>query len=430
MRLECQYKESMVGRMPRRNRRADSRATQMLGDETTNTGAHPADIRATSEILTADTVETLSSCVSTSSVTPSMPIATSMASNLDWPSPLSKEESMEFEIESMADFDWDWTMPNSTVDKIKLPNSENIQVRQEQGAHLNIDCLPMSLIDSDSDTRTSSNVASKYGATADFSSSSGRSSRTNNIGSSVATSAVIASTTLNTANNLQSNQQANYELSCPSPILSTSVQASHSNAGKLNYFQTLCRITHVLEEYQSSGRLKSFPLDQLIVISRACTTDTLAIMRRYAYKMCTCSSIIIMSILDNITVLFGRVLELWTMGNCQPIRGEAIGDTASVEARQRMNQHPNSLPTLQFGVLELDSDEQTVIMKTLISKELRRLVEAFQNVPAYSQQLAMDEGRSIQIQSHKLLRDRLRQLLMAAAKTGVAEFGAEYLTKC
>lgn len=416
--------------MPRRNRRANSRATQMPSDETTNAGAHSIDIRPTSEILTADTVETLSSCTSTTNITPSMSVTATMAPNLDWPSPISKEESLEYDIESLADFDWDWTMSSSTIDKIKFPSTESSNTRQEQGIPLNIDCLPINLADSDGDTRASSTVASKFGSGTDFNSSSGRSSRTNNTGASMNTAAVTAQTTFNPAKSFQSNLQATYDISCSSPVLNAPVQTSHCNIGKSSHFLTLCRIMHVLEGYQPGGRLKSFSLDQLIVISRACTVDTVATMKRYTCNICTCSSMIIMSILDSTVALFERVLELWALGNRQIMRGDVNADTVNIEARERLNQQTNSLPTLQFGVMELDTDEQAIIMKTLISKELRRLVEAFQNVPAYSQQLAVDEGRSIQIQSHKLLRDRLQQLLMAAGKTGVADFGTDNLIKC
>ncbi|KAF5581611.1 fungal zn(2)-Cys(6) binuclear cluster domain-containing protein [Fusarium pseudocircinatum] len=147
----------------------------------------------------------------------------------------------------------------------------------------------------------------------------------------------------------------------PSPeCSSSSVAASLASATRKIQFDgrqfphvvALSKIILILEHHV---RLKTHSIDEILRVNKACLTDLATIMDQDEYKACRSCCMTVCSVLDLILVLFEDMVQ------SQAWSHERNSATAS--------------PVLQFGVFELDPEEQISMTKRILHKEVQRALK-------------------------------------------------------
>lgn len=145
----------------------------------------------------------------------------------------------------------------------------------------------------------------------------------------------------------------------PSPI-TDDIKAQFPHIG------ALCKIISVLEAHL---RAKSSAIDEVMRVNKACMTDIMRIRAMEEYKMCKSCGMLVSTALDLIMSLYeGGISE----GVQAPSRNPLF----------RAPQQESALPSLQFGVFQLDRDEQINFSNRIISKELQRSIQLIRTLAA------------------------------------------------
>ncbi|KAF5591250.1 fungal zn(2)-Cys(6) binuclear cluster domain protein [Fusarium subglutinans] len=147
----------------------------------------------------------------------------------------------------------------------------------------------------------------------------------------------------------------------PSPeYSSSSVAASLASATRKIQFDgrqfphvaALSKIILILEHHVRS---KTHSIDEILRVNKACLTDLATIMDQEEYKACRSCHMTVCSVLDLILVLFEGMVQ-----------GQAW-------SHQRNS--ATTSPILQFGVFELDPEEQVSMTKRILHKEVQRALK-------------------------------------------------------
>ncbi|KAF4335431.1 fungal zn(2)-Cys(6) binuclear cluster domain protein [Fusarium beomiforme] len=146
----------------------------------------------------------------------------------------------------------------------------------------------------------------------------------------------------------------------PSPECSSSSVASLATATtkikfdghQFPHVTALSKIIVILEHHVQS---KVHSIDEILRVNKACLTDLATIMEQGEYKACRSCHMTVCSVLDLIMVLFEETFEsqAWT-------HQRNVGTTS---------------PVLQFGVFELDPEEQISMTKRILLKEVQRAMK-------------------------------------------------------
>lgn len=139
---------------------------------------------------------------------------------------------------------------------------------------------------------------------------------------------------------------------------------SNSARGELARLMSLCGQTRRLE-----GRLhdRLGTLDEVMKLNKTCLAEIVEVLglRKDTGRMCRCSCAVMVTCLDTMLVLFEDV-----------VKNTGLDPQGGGEAR---------MPSLHFGVFELDPEEQAGITRRILGKELqnyrkvvRRLASTFQ----------------------------------------------------
>lgn len=147
----------------------------------------------------------------------------------------------------------------------------------------------------------------------------------------------------------------------PSPeCSSSSVAASLESATRKIQFDdrqfphvaALSKIILILEHHVRS---KTHSIDETLRVNKACLTDLATIMDQKEYKACRSCHMTVCSVLDLILVLFE--------------------DMVQGQAWSHQQNSAITSPVLQFGVFELDPEEQISMTKRILHKEIQRALK-------------------------------------------------------
>ena len=180
-----------------------------------------------------------------------------------------------------------------------------------------------------------------------------------------------------------------YTASSLSASLASSVKMVQQEGKTFPHITAMSKILRVLETHVQS---KTHSLDEILRVNKACMADLAKIMALDEYRACRCCNMIASSALDLIIVLFEEVANSQDWG-------------ANGQRRQ------GKFPILQFGVFELDPEEQTAMTKRILKKELQRCLQIVQGFSGEFQGNNLDNCKRIVGQWSLMLRGRIEHLM-------------------
>jgi hypothetical protein len=133
------------------------------------------------------------------------------------------------------------------------------------------------------------------------------------------------------------------------------------------HISALCKIISLLEAHI---RAKTNAIDEVMRINKACMIDITRIRTLEEYKSCNSCGMLVSTSLELIMSLY----------ECS-ILSEAVRPP-SRNSLFREPHREDTLPNLQFGVFELDRDEQIGLSNRIIRKELQRSIQLIRALAA------------------------------------------------
>ncbi|KEZ45502.1 hypothetical protein SAPIO_CDS1824 [Scedosporium apiospermum] len=177
------------------------------------------------------------------------------------------------------------------------------------------------------------------------------------------------------------------------PSLPHSLFRGESDEGRERMAQllSLCRMTYGLETHLQS---RMGTLDEIMKLNKACLAEVVKLTSgKQKGQVCRCSFIMIATCLDIMLVLFEDVVR---SSGLDPRGGGPRSDTR--------------MPSLQFGVFELDPQEQLVITRRIPARELQKYRDVVRALAAEFQDPSADFFRKLMGQWCMSLTSRLGQL--------------------
>jgi hypothetical protein len=141
----------------------------------------------------------------------------------------------------------------------------------------------------------------------------------------------------------------------------------------------LCKMIRLLENHVQT---KSMAVDEVMRLSQACIRDISRISANKEYMQCKSCPALISTIMELIVTLY----EGTTSANANPSSTDSQQQQQQQEEPQSsstlvsptaLSAKPNG-PFLQFGVFELDPEEQTAIRNRIIRKQAQECVQIIQ----------------------------------------------------
>lgn len=142
------------------------------------------------------------------------------------------------------------------------------------------------------------------------------------------------------------------------------------------HISALCKIIQLLETY-----LEATPaaIDEVMRINKACMADITKIMSMEEHTSCRSCGMLISAALDLIILLYENAIS---------------PEVANPQSRDsHFPAQPRSSGYLQFGVFQLDPDEQVALSNQIICKELQRGIQIIRASSAERQSSASSYGR-------------------------------------
>ncbi|TPX07899.1 uncharacterized protein E0L32_010354 [Thyridium curvatum] len=179
-------------------------------------------------------------------------------------------------------------------------------------------------------------------------------------------------------------------------LLNNSPQSDADECSKerVAHLMSLCRMTNRLETYLRS---KTGTLDEIMKLNKSCLAEVIKLTSgQHKGQVCRCSFIMITTCLDIMLVLFEDVVR---SSGLDPRGGGPVSDAR--------------MPNLQFGVFELEPQEQLVIMKRILARELRNYQDVVRALIVEFQEPSADFFRKLMRQWCLSLTNRLGQIPVA-----------------
>lgn len=172
--------------------------------------------------------------------------------------------------------------------------------------------------------------------------------------------------------------------------------ADHNAKERMVRLMALCRMTYGLEARLGS---RTGSLDEIMKLNKACLAEVVLLTSgpaRQSGQVRRCSLVLIATCLDIMLVLFEDVVR-----------------SSGLDARSSSSARPDTrtMPSLQFGVFELDPQEQFVITRRILARELHNYRDVVQTLAAELQDTSDDFCRKLMAQWCLSLTGRLGQLL-------------------
>lgn len=181
-----------------------------------------------------------------------------------------------------------------------------------------------------------------------------------------------------------------YTTSSLSTSLASSVKKVQHEGRRFPHITAMSKILRVLETHIQA---KTHTLDEILRVNKACMSDLVKIMAMDEYRACRCCNMIASSALDLIIALFEEVANAQEWG------------TSNGQRR------PGKFPILQFGVFELDPEEQMAMTKRILKKELQKCLQIVQGFSGEFQGSNLDNCKRLVGQWSIILKNRIEHLL-------------------
>lgn len=146
------------------------------------------------------------------------------------------------------------------------------------------------------------------------------------------------------------------------PALTTSRNEPFADlSGQKRQYPHVLALTRIIELLEAHIQLQTTAIDELMRVNKACMIDITRIMGLKEYAMCKSCGILVFTAME-------LVVTLYEMGV----------SSESITPHKQQGQQPilgrNELPNLQFGVFDVDPEEQIAFRNRIICKELQRSI--------------------------------------------------------
>lgn len=172
---------------------------------------------------------------------------------------------------------------------------------------------------------------------------------------------------------------------------------------QLPHISALCKIISLLEAHL---RAKTNAIDEVMRINKACMADITRIRAMEEYKICNSCGMLVSTSLE-------LIMSLYECG--------VLSEVVQPPSRNSLFRGPHredTLPSLQFGVFELDRDEQIGLSNRIIRKELQRSIQL---IRALAADCRAPGGESL---SYSKVRTQWHNEMEQRAKTLVSSLGS------
>lgn len=177
------------------------------------------------------------------------------------------------------------------------------------------------------------------------------------------------------------------QLACPQvPALTTSLKASQhepyaDQSGQQRKYPHVLALTKIIELLEAHIQLQATPIDELMRVNKASMIDITRIMEMKEYAVCKSCGILVSTAME-------LVVTLYEMG---------VSSENNPSQKQQSQQSAlcgNELPNLQFGVFEVDPEEQIACRNRIICKELQRSIDIIRRFSQQNQSTAIEGSHS------------------------------------
>lgn len=179
----------------------------------------------------------------------------------------------------------------------------------------------------------------------------------------------------------------NSHLSCPQvPARTTPPKAfQHEPFADLydqnRQYPHVLALTRIVELLEAYIQLQTTAIDELMRVNKACMIDITRIMELKEYDMCKSCGILASTAMELVVTLYEKGVSSDTI-------------TTHKQQSQESALCTNELPNLQFGVFDVDPEEQIAFRNRIICKELQRSIEIIKRFSEQSQNSASEGSQS------------------------------------
>lgn len=132
--------------------------------------------------------------------------------------------------------------------------------------------------------------------------------------------------------------------------------------GQMRQYPHVLALTRIIELLEAHIQLQKTAIDELMRVNKACMIDIARIMELKEYALCKSCGILVPTAMELVVTLYEK--------------GVSSENTASPKQQSQQSTPCGSeLPNLQFGVFQVDPEEQIAFRNRIICKELQRGVE-------------------------------------------------------
>ena len=132
--------------------------------------------------------------------------------------------------------------------------------------------------------------------------------------------------------------------------------------GQMRQYPHILALTRIIELLEAHIQLQKTAIDELMRVNKACMIDITRIMELKEYALCKSCGILVPTAMELVVTLYEK--------------GVSSENTASPKQQSQQSTPCGSeLPNLQFGVFQVDPEEQIAFRNRIICKELQRGVE-------------------------------------------------------
>lgn len=151
--------------------------------------------------------------------------------------------------------------------------------------------------------------------------------------------------------------------------------------GQNRQYPHVLALTRIIELLETHIQLQPTAIDELMHVNKACMIEITRIMELKEYATCKSCGILVSTAMELVVTLYEMGVSLEnTTSPKQQTQDCALGE--------------KELPNLQFGVFEVDPEEQIAFRNRIICKELRRSIEIIKKFSEQNQTTASESFHS------------------------------------
>lgn len=151
--------------------------------------------------------------------------------------------------------------------------------------------------------------------------------------------------------------------------------------GQNRQYPHVLALTRIIELLETHIQLQPTAIDELMRVNKACMIDITRIMELKEYTRCKSCGILVSTAMELVVTLYEMGVSL-------------ENDTSPKPQSQHSGLGENELPNLQFGVFEVDAEEQIEFRNRIICKELRRSIDIIKKFSEQNQTTASESPHS------------------------------------